>query len=157
MFAGELKFIVLFTHYALNIFQIPHANSVISLVLPHFTLGIGIGTLDAALVPLLASIVDLNYGLDGDVEQSQGNERLAWGKSFSKSEFSTAPVDSCYGPIYAIQQMAVSLAYSVGPMVGGEVAQYVGFEWLMSIIGLMNIIYGLFLYSFVMGLFYLKV
>jgi len=44
-------------------------------------MGLGIGVADAALVPLLASLVDRN-----------GN----------------------YGPVYSIQQVAVSLAYSLG-------------------------------------------
>lgn len=46
--------------------QIPQANSIMSLVLPHFALGIGIGTLDVALVPLLASIVDSRYANDDE-------------------------------------------------------------------------------------------
>lgn len=46
-------------------------------------MGLGIGVADAALVPLLASLVDRN-----------GN----------------------YGPVYSIQQVAVSLAYSLGKL-----------------------------------------
>jgi len=53
------------------------------LVLPHFLLGLGVGTADAALVPLLASLAD---------------SRLA----------------ASYGAVYALQQAAVSLAYSLG-------------------------------------------
>lgn len=34
-------------------------------MVPHFTLGLGIGVLDAALVPLLATLVDTRYGDDG--------------------------------------------------------------------------------------------
>lgn len=52
---------------------------------------------------------------------------------------------SNYGAVYAIQQMSVSLAYSLGPIIGGELAQYLGFKWLMIIIGSINIIYGLIL------------
>lgn len=43
--------------------------------------------------------------------------------------------------------MSVSLAYSLGPIIGGEMAQYMGFNWLMFIIGSINIIYGLLLMS----------
>lgn len=52
---------------------------------------------------------------------------------------------SSYGSVYAIQQIAVSLAYSLGPIFGGEMAQYFGFYWLMIIVGTLNIIYGLML------------
>lgn len=54
---------------------------------------------------------------------------------------------SNYGAVYAIQQMSVSLAYSLGPIIGGELAQYMGFKWLMIIIGSINIVYGLVLLS----------
>lgn len=60
---------------------IPSANTMSQLIFPHLAMGLGIGVADAALVPLLASLVDRN-----------GN----------------------YGPVYSIQQVAVSLAYSLG-------------------------------------------
>lgn len=60
---------------------IPSASTMSQLIVPHLGMGLGIGVADAALVPLLASLVDRN----GD-----------------------------YGPIYSIQQVAVSLAYSLG-------------------------------------------
>lgn len=60
---------------------IPLANTVSQLIIPHLGLGLGIGIVDAALVPLLASLVEPNDN---------------------------------YGPVYSIQQVAVSLAYSLG-------------------------------------------
>lgn len=45
-------------------FQIPNAKSVTGLLIPHFSLGLGIGTLDAALIPYMASLVDSKYGDD---------------------------------------------------------------------------------------------
>lgn len=51
-------------------------------------MGLGIGVADAALVPLLASLVDRN-----------GN----------------------YGPVYSIQQVAVSLAYFLGKRSGRKI------------------------------------
>jgi MFS family permease len=63
--------------------QIPSAGSVGQLAVPHFGLGLGIGVVDAALVPLLASLMDSRYAAH-------------------------------YGSVYALQQMAVSLAYSLG-------------------------------------------
>ena len=93
--------------------QIPHANSIASLVLPHFALGMGnrnyipisflkdncnflhifagIGTLDVALVPLLATIVDSKYIYEDDdsIISSYG---------------------SPYGGIYAIQQIRLNFS-----------------------------------------------
>jgi MFS family permease len=63
--------------------QVPSARSVGQLAVPHFGLGLGIGVVDAALVPLLASLMDSRYAAH-------------------------------YGSVYALQQMAVSLAYSLG-------------------------------------------
>lgn len=64
------------------------------LLIPHFCLGLGIGVVDAALVPLLATVVDAKYAAE---ESPTTNEQ-----------------SSHYGTVYAIQQMAVSLAYSIG-------------------------------------------
>lgn len=55
----------------------------LQLVVPHFLLGFGIGAVDAALVPLLAALVDTRYSTP-------------------------------YGTVYAMQQISVSLAYSLG-------------------------------------------
>ncbi|XP_076677254.1 synaptic vesicular amine transporter [Andrena cerasifolii] len=87
---------------------IPSADTMSQLIVPHFGMGLGIGVADAALVPLLASLVDQN----GD-----------------------------YGPVYSIQQVAVSLAYSLGPILGGEMVKAIGFQWVMRIVGLANVAY----------------
>uniref|UniRef100_A0A1B0CZ44 Major facilitator superfamily (MFS) profile domain-containing protein n=1 Tax=Phlebotomus papatasi TaxID=29031 RepID=A0A1B0CZ44_PHLPP len=101
--------------------KIPSASSVWRLMLPHFGLGLGIGILDAALVPFLATYVDQKYGdFDGSASETFSN----------------------YGAIYAIQQMAVSLAYSFGPLFGGELAKVLGFPWLMRTMGSINCLYG---------------
>lgn len=89
---------------------VPLAITISELAFPHFGLGLGVGSLDAVLVPLLANLVD-----------SQGNNH--------------------YGPVFAIQQASVSLAYSFGPLLGGEVVHTIGFPWLMRLIGLLNVIY----------------
>ena len=39
-------------------FQLPEATSILGLALPHFMLGLGIGIIDSALMPLLATLVD---------------------------------------------------------------------------------------------------
>lgn len=100
---------------------IPNSATVPQLLLPHFCLGLGIGIIDAALVPLLASFVDLSLGED----QAPGKDSM-----------------SSYGTVYAIQQTSVSLAYCLAPLLGGELVQAMGFTWLMRIVGLCNIIYG---------------
>lgn len=75
--------------------QIPSATTVAQLLMPHFALGLGIGVIDAALVPLLANFVDATLAQDensGDATSSM----------------------SSYGTVYAIQQTSVSLAYCLG-------------------------------------------
>lgn len=76
--------------------QIPSATTVAQLLMPHFALGLGIGIIDAALVPLLANFVDATLAQEenggGDVPSSM----------------------SSYGTVYAIQQTSVSLAYCLG-------------------------------------------
>lgn len=104
-------------HFPFFFLQIPAATTVPHLLLPHFCLGIGIGVVDAALVPLLASLVDESMRLD-------------------------ASLDSNYGTVYAIQQTSVSLAYSVAPLIGGELAEFIGFPSLMMFVGILNILYA---------------
>ncbi|EDW38970.1 GL13834 [Drosophila persimilis] len=101
---------------------IPSATTVSQLLLPHFALGLGIGVIDAALVPLLATFVDATLA-----QEEQGEV--------------TTPISS-YGTVYAIQQTSVSLAYCLAPLIGGELAQTFGFAWLMRIVGICNMIYG---------------
>ncbi|KAH8385654.1 hypothetical protein KR200_005320 [Drosophila serrata] len=101
---------------------IPSATTVAQLLLPHFALGLGIGVIDAALVPLLATFVDATLSQE---EHSEGSSSM-----------------SSYGTVYAIQQTSVSLAYCLAPLIGGELAQTFGFAWLMRIVGIFNMIYG---------------
>ncbi|XP_045474617.1 synaptic vesicular amine transporter-like isoform X2 [Harmonia axyridis] len=49
---------------------------------------------------------------------------------------------SKYGSVYTLQQLAVSLAYSFGPLLGGEAVNLIGFSWLMKIIGLLNVMFS---------------
>ncbi|XP_035901999.1 synaptic vesicular amine transporter [Anopheles stephensi] len=106
---------------------IPSANTVVGLLLPHLGLGLGIGVVDAALVPLLATLVDsqLSIQLDQDVglsvEESGGEHG--------------------YGAVYAIQQIAVSVAYSLAPIIGGELVPVIGFATVLRALGVLNILY----------------
>jgi uncharacterized integral membrane protein len=57
------KFVILVGNcnfFTIIILQIPNATTVTKLLPPHFTLGLGIGIIDAALVPLLATFMDTN-------------------------------------------------------------------------------------------------
>jgi DHA1 family solute carrier family 18 vesicular amine transporter 1/2 len=65
-------------------FQIPLASASWHLVLPHFFMGLGIGTVDAAMMPLLAYLVDTRHH------------------------------SAIYGNVYAIAQFSVSFAYFSG-------------------------------------------
>ncbi|KAF8790875.1 synaptic vesicular amine transporter-like [Argiope bruennichi] len=90
--------------------MIPISTHILQLVIPHFGLGLGIGVIDASLMPLLANIVDVRYmGL--------------------------------YGSVYAIAEMAVCLAYSIGPLFGGYLVKKMGFTWVMRCIGILNLLY----------------
>lgn len=94
---GQVKMsVIAIMVVGLSCFVIPEAQSVSSLIIPHFCLGLGIGVLDTSLVPYLARLAD-------------DTASLAAGGSES-DEMSS----STYGSVYAIQQTAVSLAYSVG-------------------------------------------
>lgn len=94
---GQVKMSVLaIMVVGISCFIIPEAKSVSSLIIPHFGLGLGIGVLDASLVPYLARLADTIVGNYDD--NSEESEESA----------------SNYGSVYAIQQTAVSLAYSIG-------------------------------------------
>ncbi|KAK3799315.1 hypothetical protein RRG08_048822 [Elysia crispata] len=95
---------------ALCLICLPFATSLPQLILPHFGLGLGLGITDAAVMPLLALLVDLRH-------------------------------EAFYGCVYAVVQLAVCLAYFVGPSVAGLLVSAVGFPWLMRGMALMNIVY----------------
>lgn len=89
---------------------IPLSISVQGLALPHFCLGLGVGSVDATLVPMLANLAE-----------KRGSNN--------------------YGAVYALQQISVCLAYSFGPLLGGEAVRIVGFPWLMRLSGFLNILF----------------
>ncbi|XP_058464275.1 synaptic vesicular amine transporter-like [Malaya genurostris] len=126
---GQIKVAILaLLLVGISCILIPSAVTVLGLLLPHFGLGLGIGVLDAALIPLLATIVESQCSSDNE------------------SDICDSPPN--YGAVYAIQQIAVSLAYSLAPIVGGELVPLIGFAWLMRFIGILNLSYGpLLIYS----------
>lgn len=63
------------------------ATAMVHLIMPHFGLGLGLGVVDASLMPLLAQLVDTRH--EGAV----------------------------YGSVFAIGQTAVCLAYSIGGII----------------------------------------
>ena len=46
-----------------------------------------------------------------------------------------------YGSVFAVSQTAVSLAYGLGPLCGGVLAEKVGFPLVMRGVGIINILY----------------
>ncbi|XP_076266068.1 synaptic vesicular amine transporter-like [Rhynchophorus ferrugineus] len=94
--------------------SLPMASTMSQLGIPHFGLGLGVGAVDASIVPLLANFVDDN--------------------------------GCChYGPVYAFQQAAVAVAYSFGPLLGGQGVELFGFPWLIRIVGFINLFFCPFL------------
>ncbi|XP_071397162.1 synaptic vesicular amine transporter-like [Centroberyx affinis] len=47
-----------------------------------------------------------------------------------------------YGTVYAIADVAICIGFSLGPSVGGPIAASVGFPWLMTMIGIVNILFA---------------
>lgn len=93
---GQVKMsVIAIMVVGMSCFVIPEAQSVSSLIIPHFCLGLGIGVLDTSLVPFLARLAD------DTASPTTGKD-------------SDDMTISSYGSVYAIQQTAVSLAYSVG-------------------------------------------
>ncbi|KAG8177856.1 hypothetical protein JTE90_027122 [Oedothorax gibbosus] len=89
---------------------IPLSTHVLQLVIPHFGLGLGIGVIDASLMPLMAHLVDTRY-------------------------------TALYGSVYAVAEIAVCLAYSIGPLLGGYLVKIMGFSWVMRFFGILNLLY----------------
>uniref|UniRef100_A0A669C1J7 Solute carrier family 18 member 2 n=1 Tax=Oreochromis niloticus TaxID=8128 RepID=A0A669C1J7_ORENI len=49
---------------------------------------------------------------------------------------------SVYGSVYAIADVAFCLGFALGPSIGGSIAESIGFPWLMTIIGIVDIIFA---------------
>ncbi|XP_076834960.1 synaptic vesicular amine transporter isoform X3 [Brachyhypopomus gauderio] len=49
---------------------------------------------------------------------------------------------SVYGSVYAIADVAFCLGFAFGPSVGGAVARSIGFPWMMTIIGVVDILFA---------------
>ncbi|XP_061767090.1 synaptic vesicular amine transporter isoform X1 [Nerophis ophidion] len=49
---------------------------------------------------------------------------------------------SVYGSVYAIADVAFCMGFALGPSIGGAIAQSIGFPWLMTIIGIVDILYA---------------
>lgn len=53
--------------------------------------------------------------------------------------------DFGYGAIYSCSQTAVSSAYALGPLLGGHAIEMLGFQLVMRILGLVNLVYAFIL------------
>ncbi|XP_051937057.1 synaptic vesicular amine transporter [Hippocampus zosterae] len=49
---------------------------------------------------------------------------------------------SVYGSVYAIADVAFCMGFALGPSIGGSIAESIGFPWLMTIIGIVDILYA---------------
>lgn len=49
---------------------------------------------------------------------------------------------SVYGSVYAIADVAFCMGFAIGPSIGGPIAETIGFPWLMTIIGLVDILFA---------------
>ncbi|XP_064630887.1 synaptic vesicular amine transporter-like [Lineus longissimus] len=47
-----------------------------------------------------------------------------------------------YGSVYAIAQVAISLAFAIGPSVGGQIVKSVGFPWLIRGMAIVIVVYS---------------
>ncbi|XP_018110558.2 chromaffin granule amine transporter isoform X1 [Xenopus laevis] len=102
-------------------------------------LGIIIQGISVMLMPLALNI----YGLIGP--------SAALGIGFGLMETSVMPLmaqlvdlrhTSNYGGIYAISDIALCIGYALGPSCGGAIAKVVEFEWLMIILGIINLVFA---------------
>uniref|UniRef100_A0A4W5ND98 Solute carrier family 18 member 2 n=1 Tax=Hucho hucho TaxID=62062 RepID=A0A4W5ND98_9TELE len=49
---------------------------------------------------------------------------------------------SVYGTVYAIADVAFCMGFALGPSAGGAIAKSIGFPWLMTIIGVVDILFA---------------
>ncbi|XP_043911900.1 synaptic vesicular amine transporter [Protopterus annectens] len=49
---------------------------------------------------------------------------------------------SVYGSVYAIADVAFCMGFALGPSFGGAIAKSIGFSWLMTIIGIVDILFA---------------
>ncbi|KAJ3610534.1 hypothetical protein NHX12_022626 [Muraenolepis orangiensis] len=49
---------------------------------------------------------------------------------------------SVYGSVYAIADVAFCMGFALGPSIGGSIAENIGFPWLMTIIGVIDILFA---------------
>ncbi|KAK5907964.1 hypothetical protein CgunFtcFv8_016062 [Champsocephalus gunnari] len=49
---------------------------------------------------------------------------------------------SVYGSVYAIADVAFCMGFALGPSIGGLMSESIGFPWMMTIIGIVDILYA---------------
>ncbi|XP_067857639.1 chromaffin granule amine transporter-like [Heptranchias perlo] len=49
---------------------------------------------------------------------------------------------SVYGTVFAIADVALCMGFAIGPSIGGAIVRAIGFQWLMVIIGAINMAYA---------------
>lgn len=108
--------------------QVCSARNLWQLVLPHLGLGLGVGAVDAALVPLLAYLVDTRHGAGyGAVYALQ---QTAVSLAYALGE-----CRDCCKQKTTEKRLTLRLSLVAGPMLGGALMRVVGFPWLMRVLG----------------------
>uniref|UniRef100_A0A3Q3WKH8 Major facilitator superfamily (MFS) profile domain-containing protein n=1 Tax=Mola mola TaxID=94237 RepID=A0A3Q3WKH8_MOLML len=49
---------------------------------------------------------------------------------------------SVYGSVYAIADVAFCMGFALGPSIGGSIAETIGFPWVMTVIGIVDILFA---------------
>lgn len=81
--------------------QIPNATSLLQLAVPHFCVGLGIGTVDVVLLPMLATFVDLypdhHYGSVYALQQAASSLAYIFGKQNKNFDTLILPLVPTWG------------------------------------------------------------
>lgn len=107
------------------------------LAVPHFVLGLGLGIVDASLMPLLAKLADESYhaGYGAVYALAQTSVALA----YSSGKY-VCPCSLMFGFLIVSIQCSVT-----GPLIGGQLVPLIGFPDLIRSVGFINIMFCPFL------------
>ncbi|CAH1801474.1 unnamed protein product, partial [Owenia fusiformis] len=95
---------------SIGLIFIPMATTIPMIFAPHFAVGMGSGVVDAALMPMLALLLDTRYFM-------------------------------MYGSVYTIAELAFNAGYAIGPSVGGQLVNQIGFSWLLRGLAIFILLY----------------
>ncbi|XP_019132851.1 synaptic vesicular amine transporter isoform X2 [Larimichthys crocea] len=125
------------TVVGISVICVPFATNIYGLILPNFGVGFAIGKcakLNTVLV-LLLNVSDLFClcCVTGMVDSSM---MPIMGYLVDLRHVSV------YGSVYAIADVAFCMGFALGPSIGGSIAESIGFPWVMTIIGIVDIFFA---------------